>query len=415
MVKTSLVSLFLSLFLLPCISQQKSYNEYVSSDNYAEFTEGITSFSTTYSMETIDSVVHFQFKADDPVPNIGRRVYYFDERRKLDSIQERYEDNYFDYTSGYIVRYNYDGSGRIAEIYKSSWNNKIEHLNILIRESYDYNVSGAFTRNSNIEWRTANDSSDLDVREEYLYDDYDQLDDYTMIIPPEINPDDAIYNIAYDYDSNGSLAYERKDLSEAGESMSLLETNFQNTYQEQNLPWRIYATSRVNGQGDWQNSGRLQFFYDDLDRKTMLTESKTLDGGIVYEKRTYTYDQFNHVTQEVRYISSDSINFQLADSTLYYHSSTEVVEEEEEEKDPGTSEPIEFNLYPNPTDGIMHVRSGVDVPVAISIIDASGKLVFARRFETGVADIDMSSYPDGFYIVTLTSQTGYLTGKVIKY
>lgn len=404
---------------MPCICQQQALNVIDTYDSDTEYSDGITSFTTTSSMETLDSVVHYQFKAQSQVPNIGRKIFYFDERRKLDSIKERYEDNYFDYTSGYTVRYNYDGTGRITEIFKNSWNNKIEHLKVLIHESYDYNESGTFTRISNIEWRTANDSSDLDVREDYLYDEYDQLDDYTMIVPPEINPDDAIYNIAYDYDSNGSLAYERKDLTEAGESKNLWETNFQNTYQEQNLPWMILATSRANGQGDWHNSGRMHFFYDDLDRKTMLTESKTLDADQVYEKRTYTYDQFNHVTQEVRYISSDSINFQLADSTLYYHSSSEVVEEdeelEEEEKDPGTTDPIEFNLYPNPTDGIVHVRSGVDVPAAISIIDASGKLVFARRYETGLADIDLSSYPDGFYIVTLTSQMGYLTGKVIKY
>ena len=407
-----------AVFVLPCFNQYLSYNKGVTDTEHVEYTAGITSISPFYSIETLDSVIHFEFTGGVN-PNIGTKIFYFDDNSKLDSIKERFFDQTYNYTSGYTISYSYDEAGRVSDVFKSSWNSSIKHLAILIQEEYEYE-DDFFRRFSNIEWRTAYDTSSVDVKEEYAYDDERQLADYTLFVPHEINPDNAIYKEVYNYDSIGSLTYISKDLSEAGESLNLLETKYQNTYKEQNLPWLIHATSRRNGWGSWEETGFFQFFYDEMERKTMLAETKSLISDQIYERRNYSYDQYNHIIKKVRYISSDSVRFEMADSTLYYHSSPEEEEnnenqEEEEEEFPESPKSLEFTLFPNPTDGILHIRSGIDSPTAFKVIDASGKIILSGKTDTGVADIDLSPYPAGFYIVTLTSIQGYHTGKVFKY
>jgi hypothetical protein len=257
----------------------------------------------------------------------------------------------------------------------------------------------------------------MDVKEEFVYDEKSQLIDYTMFIPQEINPDNAIYKEVYDYDTVGMLSYMSKDLSEGGERRSLLETKYQNSYKEQNLPWLVHTTSRRDGVGSWEETGRFQFFYDEMKRKTMLTETKALVSDPIYERRNYSYDEYNNIISEVRYISLDSIQFEIADSTIYYHSILEKEENKEEEfpefpESPGS---LELKLYPNPTAGLLHIRSEMDSPTAIKVIDASGRMVLSTGSESGVAEIDLSRYPSGYYIVTMTSSQGYQMGKVFKY
>jgi hypothetical protein len=418
-----IISILLSVIVLPCFNQQSSKSETVTSEVHVECTPGITSFATSCSSEMLDSVVHFQFKDNQPDPNISSRVFYFDQGKLLDSIVERYRDNIYNYTSGYTTRYTYDNTARVNKVFKTSWNDQIRHLLILIRESYSYDADGSCTRNSNIEWRTAHDTSSLDVHEAYAYDTSDQLAAYTMLIPPEINPDNAIYKEVYRYDSIGGITYESKDLSEEGERLTLVETMYQNAYREENLPWWIRSSKRENGQGDWQQAGQWHYFYDENSRVTMLAGSSVSDNGPLYEKQYFTYDAADNVIRKVRYISPDSVHYQVSDSILFYHALTETEKEKEEEEEeeieeeelPDTSDPLEFKLFPNPTDGILHVRSGIDFPAAIRVIDASGKILFTRRIETGVTDIDLSPYPAGYYIITLTSNSDYQTGKVFKY
>ena len=411
MYRLLIIGILPGVFVLSSFGQYISNNEVITDAEHIECTAGITSFSPVCSIETLDSVIHYEFK-EGANPNISRMIFYFDEDSKLDSIKERYFDQTYNFTSGYTTAYSYDESGRVSDVFKSSWNSSIQHLAILIQETYNYDED-FFSRFSNIEWRTAYDTSSVDVKEEYAYGG-NQLTDYTMFVPHEINPDNAIYKEVYNYDTIGSLSYMSKDLSEAGESLSLLETNYQTTYKEQDLPWLIHATSRRDGQGSWEETGRFQFFYDEMKRKTMLAETKALISDPIYERRNYSYDQDNNIISEVRYVSSDSVRFVMADSTIYYHSLQEE-EEKEEEEFPDSPGIIEFNLFPNPTAGILHITSEIDSPSAIEVIDASGRVVLSRRTDSGVTDIDLSPYPAGFYIVTLTSNQGYYSGKVFKY
>jgi len=243
-----------------------------------------------------------------------------------------------------------------------------------------------------------------------------------MHVPPEINPNSATYNEVYRYDSIGFLTYERKDLSEAGKSLNFTETEYRNIYKQDSLPRLIHFASRTNGRGGWEDVGVMRLFYDDMNRKNMQSKSRKSDTGELYEKQLFSYDKASNIIKGVKYFSPDSVEYQIADSILYYHTLSELIEEEAEEEDaeeeeeaPEAPEELDFKLFPNPTDGILYVRSGVDSPSELRVIDAAGNVILIERLQNGVADIDLSPYPDGFYIVMLSSSMGYQTGKVFKF
>ncbi len=425
MYRFTLVSALLVVFVFPCFNQENTNNQHGINEAPAECAGGITSFDPACSIETLDSVIHFEFFEDHEAPNLSKKFFYFDQQGRLDSIVERYIDLRYKYTSGYTIHYSYGASGRVSEVIKTSSNSSIQHLEIVIRETYEYG-EGLFRRYSNIEWRTAHDTSMVDFHEAYAYDDYNQLVDYKMYVPPEINPDSATYNEIYRYDSIGFVTYERKDLSEAGKSLNFTETEYRNIYKQDSLPHLIHFASRSNGQGGWEDVGVMRLFYDDMNRKNLQSKSRKSETGLMYEKQLYSYDAASNIIKGMKYISSDSVQFQIADSTLYYHAKSELIEEDideegeaeedaEEEEAPEAPEELDFKLFPNPTDGILHVRSGVDSPSELRVIDAAGSVVLIERLQNGVADIDLSPYPDGLYIVMLSSSMGYQTGKVFKF
>ena len=419
--KLPLISFLLTVFVLPCFNQENTNNEHSVDESPTECANGITSFNTTCSIETLDSVIHFEFFEDSEAPNVSKRFFYFDQQGRLDSIVEQYKDLRYNYSSGYRIQYGYDAAGRVSEVIKTSANSSIPQLKIVIREAYQYE-EGLFRRYSDIEWRTAYDTSSVDFHEEYLYDAYNHLVDYKMHVPPEINPDSATYNEIYHYDSIGFLTYERKDLSEAGISLNFTETEYRNIYKQDSLPRLIHFASRTNGRGGWEDVGEMRLFYDDLNRKNMQSKSRKSDTGEMYEKQLFSYDEASNIIKGVKYISSDSVEYQIADSILYYHTLSELIEEEaeeenteEEEEAPEAPEELDFNLFPNPTDGILYVRSGVDSPSELRVIDAAGKVILRESLLNGVTEIDLSPYPDGFYIIMLSSSMGYQTGKVFKF
>ena len=402
--------LILCITTIPGYNQLAPNNRVLMHENPDERVAGINNDLPTGFSETLDSVIHFEYVEGNPEPNISKWIYFSEVLERLDSVEQFYLDQILDYTSGQTVRYNYDEYGRISNVFKNSWNSRMEHLAILINEEYQYKTGEDFTRISNIEWRTLHDTSIVDFEEDYEFDVSDQLVDYSMTIPFDINPDTAHYQEEYNYDTNGLLANASSNLTEAGESVRLLEMQYQNVFNTFDLPTNIRQTSRLNSVGGWLNDGEIALFYDDQNRITVQTRARAVDTIFpLYERLNYTYDQYDNLISEVRYTSPDSINFQMADSILYYHT---VEEEEEEEVDPETPE---FILYPNPTNGILHIRSGIDSPSEIKVIDVLGKIHVTMNVESGVADIDLSAFPTGYYLIVLTSNSEYHTGKVLKY
>jgi plastocyanin len=75
-----------------------------------------------------------------------------------------------------------------------------------------------------------------------------------------------------------------------------------------------------------------------------------------------------------------------------------------------------LRVYPNPTSGILTVVSGESTGKTdnLAVLDITGKTIFSNVVSSGMQyNLDLSSYPGGYYFVKVTSDTGTVTRKVI--
>lgn len=74
---------------------------------------------------------------------------------------------------------------------------------------------------------------------------------------------------------------------------------------------------------------------------------------------------------------------------------------------------LTFNVYPNPTDGIVQIRYD-GVINEIRLYDMSGKLIYSNVVIANIAKIDMKAFERGVYNVQLLTEKGLVNGKVIR-
>ena len=77
----------------------------------------------------------------------------------------------------------------------------------------------------------------------------------------------------------------------------------------------------------------------------------------------------------------------------------------------GNSETVKFGIYPNPTNGILHVIT--ESPVQVSIIDITGKVVHSVENVSGDGSVNLSGLEKGIYFAKIKGQQGTSTEKVI--
>jgi len=65
----------------------------------------------------------------------------------------------------------------------------------------------------------------------------------------------------------------------------------------------------------------------------------------------------------------------------------------------------EFSIYPNPTDGIIHI-STPDQDSNVKIYNTMGKIIYQGAYQK---TLDLSSFPPGLYIL----KTGTYNGKIV--
>jgi len=90
----------------------------------------------------------------------------------------------------------------------------------------------------------------------------------------------------------------------------------------------------------------------------------------------------------------------------------------------GFPEPVlakeELSFFPNPVSGILTMKSGLFLPGMrwqITVFDSWGRDISETVGYSDNRDeikLDLSSFPEGFYLARLQSENKFLTGKVIK-
>ncbi len=80
----------------------------------------------------------------------------------------------------------------------------------------------------------------------------------------------------------------------------------------------------------------------------------------------------------------------------------------------------DLKLFPNPVSGILHLNSTLlenQGSIRIDLLDSWGRNVasFMRTLDnSGHLTVDLSSFPNGFYLISITSDELSLTGRIIK-
>ena len=73
----------------------------------------------------------------------------------------------------------------------------------------------------------------------------------------------------------------------------------------------------------------------------------------------------------------------------------------------------QFNLYPNPTDGVFVIELEENSKYEVTVIDILGKTVFSTNTNGMNTSIDLSSFDKGIYTVELKDENAIYTEKVI--
>lgn len=76
---------------------------------------------------------------------------------------------------------------------------------------------------------------------------------------------------------------------------------------------------------------------------------------------------------------------------------------------------INLSVFPNPTSGLIHLKSDVGISGTVSIYDAQGKRVFNEAVNTPEKTVDLRALSTGMYNVTIQTPKGQQTLKVIKH
>lgn len=74
-----------------------------------------------------------------------------------------------------------------------------------------------------------------------------------------------------------------------------------------------------------------------------------------------------------------------------------------------------FEVYPNPTKGIVNIQSSLSGKCNVEVVDMYGKVSYSKTIENSgeLISIDLSDKPKGFYFLNLKSESSSLTKKIL--
>jgi hypothetical protein len=76
-----------------------------------------------------------------------------------------------------------------------------------------------------------------------------------------------------------------------------------------------------------------------------------------------------------------------------------------------TEHNFHVSIYPNPTDGILHISAAE--PIRISIFNVTGACIYEFHFDSDIPEIDLSSQAQGIYFIRVMNQEGFSTSRII--
>jgi hypothetical protein len=73
-----------------------------------------------------------------------------------------------------------------------------------------------------------------------------------------------------------------------------------------------------------------------------------------------------------------------------------------------------FSIYPNPTNGLIVIESGVMIDRTVEVVDVTGRLILSETHASATFTIDLSAYSNGVYYLKVKEANGSKQFKVVK-
>jgi hypothetical protein len=73
---------------------------------------------------------------------------------------------------------------------------------------------------------------------------------------------------------------------------------------------------------------------------------------------------------------------------------------------------IEFDVFPNPTNGIIFLSQNPNVKSEINVYDIFGKQILTKEFNYETDKFNLSHLENGVYFLTLENKDGFKTKKI---
>jgi photosystem II stability/assembly factor-like uncharacterized protein len=73
-----------------------------------------------------------------------------------------------------------------------------------------------------------------------------------------------------------------------------------------------------------------------------------------------------------------------------------------------------YKIYPNPSDGIFNIESSINAETQIEIYNIAGSLIYQNKYPNKFIPIDLTAYPNGLFLVKLSTEKQSNTIKISK-
>jgi hypothetical protein len=167
--------------------------------------------------------------------------------------------------------------------------------------------------------------------------------------------------------------------------------------------WTVHAAD-LDNDGDTdvistllEDFGGEVVWFENLDGNGSFSDKKVISTAVQSPRSVYAADIDNDGAMDVLSASQND------DKIAWYRNLILGVNE---------NQVSSFKIYPNPSNGIVHIDSKKEIVRRVSVFDAMGKRIFSKQENSN--EIDISNLQNGMYFLRITTDSGEFVQKIIK-
>ncbi len=158
------------------------------------------------------------------------------------------------------------------------------------------------------------------------------------------------------------------------------------------------------------------FLYQKSDDALLASRLTDENGKFVFDKLPHAIYYLS--VQLPGYDENEHWDVVVSDTTTQTDSVNFVVNEAQGSvTDVPNIDPMDFNLYPNPTRGQLQIRLNnfEEKESTLYIYDITGHLMLSKKLKSAVVKVDISQFRKGIYFVRIMNQNKVMTRRIVKH